>query len=500
MARFNFRHGIARRQEDGAGNPTYLLPTNGGAWIDLIAIPDPTVFLIAHYDADYMLSENANVTKAWGPFTAGTDYWLYWDVDFITGELTRGFTTLQPVDDPNPPTSPQPDQHWYDMTQDVMKVWSGSSWVEKLRVFAAWYQNGATLIHQPIGSQVGRNGVVTYAGAILFDPDGNPVQKFQRNRRGQFITTETDLHSQFSRISNFRVEAAVVQGEAQENIAIHHAIAYYDYNKLVKARNDTPERPAIGIAMEDMNTGEVRSFITKGFVTNEIDWDWSALTVGTPLFVGPTGELTPNPPTAISLQQIATVVNQNTVFVEVKQLIHFTAAGNLVPVQLDRDAGILVADDSVEFGGATELDELNDVTITTPDEGEVLVFDAGSNQWTNQPNLLATLGDVNITNLQDGEIIAYDQGSDRWINKPEPTGTTPPSGFFQVWGYVHFQSIASTIWTINHNLGTDKVIVGIIDPTNEQVFPNGITILDVNTIQIDFSAPQAGRAYLTLFV
>lgn len=426
MARFNFRHGIARRQEDGVGNPTYLQPSSGGSYIDLVVSPDPTVFIIAHFDTDYLVTENTSVSQAWGPFTSGTNYWLYWDVDFITGQLTRGFTLLPPIDNPSPPASPSPDQHWFDMVNNVMKVWSGSSWVEKIRIFAAEYNNGAVLIHQPIGSQVGLNNVTTFAGPILFDPDGQPLQEFQRNRRGKFITTETPLHSQFARVANFRVEAAIIQGEAQENIPIHHAVAYFDYSQLVLARNTNPARPAIGISAEEMSTGEVRSYITKGFVTNEVDWDWSAYPAGTPLFVGATGDLVTVPPTATSIQQIATVVNPTTIFVDVKQLITFGTGTNFVSIRLDKNTGNIFADNSTTGG--------------------------------------------------------------------------PPSGFLNVYGYVHQQPTASTLWTIVHNLGTDKIVTQVFDSINEQVFPNNINILDVNTIQIDFGSPQDGRAHLMLFI
>ena len=110
MAKFDFRQGIARRQEDSSGNPNNLHQSNGGSYIDLIVSPDPTTFLIAHYDANYLVTENVTVTQAWGPFTSGTDYWLFWDVDFRTGELTRQFTTLEPYVGPTPPPPGQRQQ------------------------------------------------------------------------------------------------------------------------------------------------------------------------------------------------------------------------------------------------------------------------------------------------------------------------------------------------------------------------------------------------------
>lgn len=384
MARFNFRHGIARRQQDGVGNPSNLQPSNGGSWIDLIVSPDPTVFIIAHFDTDYMITENATVAKAWGPFTTGTDYWLYWDVDFITGELTRGFTVYDPDYGAIPPATPAPDKHWFDTTVNVMKVWTGSSWIEKLRVFAAEYQGGVTIIDYPLGSHVGLNGIPTNVGSILYDPDGNPLQVFQRNRRGQFITTETELHSQFARIANFRIEAAIIQGEAQEHIPIYHAVAFSDFNKLVLARNNVPTRPAIGVATEDMYTGEVRSYITKGFITDEVNWDWSGYPVHTNIYVGTSGQLLAGPDAgAVTQQAIGYTVNHNTIFVDVSPLIEMEPPlyGNELGLLVNRNTGATLARKI-----PLRMDDLLDVNAGAPTDGDVLVWDTTLGKWILESN------------------------------------------------------------------------------------------------------------------
>jgi len=385
MARFNFRHGLARYQEDGVGNPGFLQPSNGGSYVDLLVAPDPVVFIAAHYDADYMLTENASKAKAWGPFVTGTNYYLYWDTDFITGELTRGYSTLEPVHGDDKPNSPAVDQHWFDTDDTVMKVWSGSSWVEKIRVFAATYANGAVLTQRQKGSQVSISDTKTFAGPPLFDPDGNPLQKFQRNRRGQFITTETDLHSQFSRIANFRVEAAVVQAEANEEIPIHYCVAYFDYDRLVLGRNTDTTKPVIGVSMEEMNTNEVRSFITKGYISNEIDWDWSASTVGTPIYCGTTGSLDVVPPISGMSQQVATVINKTTIFVDIRKpiLVGIPAPSGSTALLFDPSTGAFVSSGSLPSGGSTILGGLLDVNLTTPIDGQTLSYDSINDVWIN---------------------------------------------------------------------------------------------------------------------
>lgn len=423
MAKFDFIHGIARYQEDGAGNPNFLI--QNGNYIDLLVQPDPTVFLVAHFDENYVYTENVSVSQAWGPYTGTQTRWLYWNIDFITGEISRSATLVDPVSQGNPPASPALDQHWFDTDERVQKVWNGATWIEVLRVFAAELTNNAILIQYPLGSQVGLNGIPTYAGFPMVDPEGHPVQKFRRDRRGQFITTETPLASQFSRNANFRVEAAINQAEAVENIPVHHCVAYEDYNTLVLARNTVPSRPAIGIAAEDMATGEIRSFITKGFVTNDIDWDWTGYDAGTPLYCGLTGELVVDPPQIGSIQRMGMIASADTVFIDTHQIIHYNSVGNLIQLNLDKTTGEIVA-------------------------------------------------------------------------QADNDGGIPP-GTVQTFGYVHVQPVGSQLWTITHNAGSDKVIAQVYDIANEQIFPNNVTILDVNTVQIDFTNDQDGRVHLILF-
>jgi hypothetical protein len=344
MAKFNFRHGIARMQEDGNGNPNFLRKNSN--YVDMVVSPDPTVFLIAHKDANYMFTENATVLQAWGPFAeAGSapDYWLYWDVSFVTGELTRGFTTREPITTSVEPKNPDLDQHWFDTHNMVTKRWDGGCWLEVIRVFAAKYQSGAILISKTKGSQVGITGSESFAGTPLFDPDGKPLQVWQRNRMGQFITTETPLHAQFSRNANFRVEAAINPGMAIESIPIHHAVAYAGQGKdeIMLARNTLPKKQSIGIAAEDMIVGETRTFITKGYVSND-DWNWTE-PPGTRLFVGSTGALQTTPPVIDSIQEMGQIAGPQTIYVNPQSLKILNQgsveSGNYVPMYTDRITG-----------------------------------------------------------------------------------------------------------------------------------------------------------------
>lgn len=62
--------------------------------------------------------------------------------------------------------------------------------------------------------------------------------------------------------------------------------------------------------------------------------------------------------------------------------------------------------------------------------------------------------------------------------------------------YTHFQETPATIWTIEHNLGFIPGNELIIDLAGNEI--EGVTrVVDVNTIEIQFSEPVAGYAYVS---
>lgn len=66
------------------------------------------------------------------------------------------------------------------------------------------------------------------------------------------------------------------------------------------------------------------------------------------------------------------------------------------------------------------LDSLNNVTITSPADGQALVFDSGSGEWVNEAvsSTLSALGDVLISSPSNQEVLLYQSGESKWINSP----------------------------------------------------------------------------------
>lgn len=292
MAKVDFRQGIVRYPAVG-GVQQLLLRDNGTLAVTLNPSSEPLELTFASGTTDYFFSEPAAVTDAWSGFVAGTDYWLYWDINLTTGQRTFGHTLIQPVVSPTPPASPVSDLHWFDTTTRTMKVYGPGGFAKRLRVFAAKYQASTTFVSMSDGSvpnfpfagtQAGLNQTV-FAGRILFQETGEPVVK----QNGQFFTTEDSFFVEGTQANNIRLESNIVHACAGENMGAYHVVRYSDFNKVTLANyNDVTENQMIGITTEDALNNETTPLVLQGVVTN-LDWNWP--TVGARLWVETNGTL-----------------------------------------------------------------------------------------------------------------------------------------------------------------------------------------------------------------
>lgn len=76
--------------------------------------------------------------------------------------------------------------------------------------------------------------------------------------------------------------------------------------------------------------------------------------------------------------------------------------------------------------GATVLNELNDVTISSPANGQVLTYNSSSNKWENKATTSAVTklqqltGDVNLgSTINNGDVLTYNSG--KWTNSAPPS-------------------------------------------------------------------------------
>ena len=271
---------------------------------------EPTIVTFADNEVDYLYTESASVAPAWnGPFPTGDDYHLYWDIDKTTGARTFDYTTVAPLFGDTRPTTPTIDQHFFDTVANKMLVWNGSTWVERLRVFAGVLTNGTTLSVNSAGSQVGITEETT-AGHILFDQNDVAL------RHGDFLlTTVTAVYATDNKLNYYKLEAKENRAEAVTHVPQFYAVSWQGPNRIGLASSANPTRgAAFALALEEMNVGDVKRYVTDGIVTNN-NWNFTA-DGGTALFVGKNGEVTTDVPQQFSLQRVGQIINATTIFLD----------------------------------------------------------------------------------------------------------------------------------------------------------------------------------------
>ncbi len=318
----NFRQGIARYQTDLNGNPTFL--QRSGAFIDLVVSPDPTVLLFAHRNGTYLIEELKSVHNAWGPFSGNTTQYLYWDVNLLTAQVTRGFTQHPPLYTSVSPVNPMTDQHWFDTVDNVMRVWSGNKWIEKVRLFACTYSSSAIIIPFPKGSQAGLIGDYE-AGHILLDTLGMPL----RQSDGRFVTAADKLNVVNYGTTTVRVEADLLSGMANEYIPAFSGVQLRRGGRLELARSTDHTTRVAGIVVEDMYEGEVQNVVTRGIVKNG-NWAWPDSVINRPIFIDGTGAITTTAPTSGVVQQLGFVWDVDSIVLEIKQPVVLDDTGSVI--------------------------------------------------------------------------------------------------------------------------------------------------------------------------
>ena len=318
--KLGFRQGLVSYQKNGLNQPTFLLPSGTANFVAFDVSPTPTVANFAHGGTNVLVNFDVDVPAAWGPLTPGVTAYLYWDIDLLSGAVTRGITTLIPISQLEAPTSPSFDQHWFDLTTTKMKVWNGSKWQEKVRLFAGQVNNGNTsqIVPYTAGSQVGLN-VECDAGYLVFDasnPSPLPVKLYPQ---GEFLTSATPVRMKTTAGTSGVVAAppnTFIPVRASENIP-KFSIVFFSGEDTVGLASSNPALPQpktpVGIVQEDLDVNEVGTLTQVG----EVSWDqWPfdlSAHIGKPVYCGENGEVTPVRPNTLMAYRVGFVKNATTI-------------------------------------------------------------------------------------------------------------------------------------------------------------------------------------------
>ena len=91
--------------------------------------------------------------------------------------------------------------------------------------------------------------------------------------------------------------------------------------------------------------------------------------------------------------------------------------------------------------------------------------------------------------LTEGQVLAKVNGQLVGVN----LGGT--GGLAGVRSFVLEQTVAASTWVVNHNKGSEFVIVQCLDDANKVIIPEDITITDENTVTISLNMSMTGKIY-----
>lgn len=108
-----------------------------------------------------------------------------------------------------------------------------------------------------------------------------------------------------------------------------------------------------------------------------------------------------------------------------------------------------------------------------------------SNQDINEP----TFYDIGLTHISSAGVFKKDEEYFLSLLQLTSIGPSPVNDK----NYVHVQSTASDVWVVNHNLNK-KCAVSVVDTAGTSVLGT-VDYLDLDTVEITFSAPFSGEAF-----
>lgn len=163
----------------------------------------------------------------------------------------------------------------------------------------------------------------------------------------------------------------------------------------------------------------------------------------------------------------------------------FTVNGVLATV-----GGTGLAQDVVDAINSTSLTSGVSATLQTTPTINIICIAVDARPINLVDVLGSAMSDVGLVSVENGV-----KAAGMYI-----TVSRKPPAFLQTYGFVYTQSVAGTTWTITHNANSEEVSATVYGTDNIQVIPDEILIVDINTLQISFTAPQDGKADLTIFI
>jgi hypothetical protein len=314
--------GIIKTQHDESNRPSFL--RLNGQYVSFVADSASTLMAFADGNVNYLVEEKITVPNAWGPIQSGVRQYLYWNVDRVTGLVTRGMCANDVVIGSVAPNGAVDGDHWFDLSTNKMKVYRNGFWRIVYRVFAGMVSDTGQLTVQTPGCQVGVGGTVN-GGYILLDMDMRPI----RASDGRLVTTDDNLRVNIGSYSDpISLEGATVAMSADEVMPAYTFVSMSRFG-AVSAASHLLGKYAIGFIDVPVVVGDAVTVRSGGYVKNEA-WNFPEVMAGKPIYLGENGAIVYDRPAEPTCQILGWVVDATTICVSLK--IDSQRVGNAGPI------------------------------------------------------------------------------------------------------------------------------------------------------------------------
>jgi len=137
--------------------------------------------------------------------------------------------------------------------------------------------------------------------------------------------------------------------------------------------------------------------------------------------------------------------------------------------------------DDVSGDVPTFINDLDDVLVLTPSEGQQLEYSSDLSRWVNRPGdtgepPLVNLADVSLGSPSDGDAVTWDTAGDQWVGRPSDTGQPPIDDLINVditdLSSGHILEYDGTAWVttgLGDMDGSDTGIPPLVDLTDVSI-------------------------------
>ena len=162
-------------------------------------------------------------------------------------------------------------------------------------------------------------------------------------------------------------------------------------------------------------------------------------------------------------------------------------------IQINEERTVVTIDDTTFI---LQVEENNNI-VTVDEENPNLVFvSTVGTQGAPGRSVITGSGNPDSSDGSAGDIYIDTETGAFW--GPKTTSGWPASPFYTAGNtrrHVHNQASAASTWTISHTLG-GRPSVTVVDSASTTVIGE-VSYLSDSVVQVDFTAPFSGYAYLT---